>query len=323
MSRGPAYSDSFNPRLSGHETFPLRYGWLKKAFDAVYATEDEEKDNRFVFSGSDAIAKLGVGRNMVVSMRHWATASRIIEDKTRPNRIATTCLGNRIFGPDGLDPYMENIATSWLVHWQLAGWGARSTTWLWAFNYYSGVEFQRENLARSISKFAEERRWKRIATSTIKRDVACLISTYVPRSISALRASHEERLESPLIELGLVRSLGVRDSYRFVRGPKPSLGLGVLAYAITDFWKRSFRDSSTLSFEALAHEPGSPGQVFLLDENEMVEMLSGLEVVTDGDYVWSESSGLKQLVRRNEVGASRQIDFIGLDYASRMTGVNA
>ena len=58
MPRGPLFSDGYRPQLSGHETFPLRYGWLKKAFDAVRETEDED-DNRDVFSGPDAIARFG------------------------------------------------------------------------------------------------------------------------------------------------------------------------------------------------------------------------------------------------------------------------
>ncbi len=323
MSRGPAYSVSFKPRLSGHETFPLRYGWLKKAFDAVYATDGTGKGDRSVFSGPDAIARLGVGKNMVASIRHWAAATRIIEDGSRSNRITTTTLGNMIFGSNGLDPYMENITTSWLVHWQLAGWGARSTTWFWAFNYYSGIDFEREGLARAIARFAEERRWPRIAHATIKRDVACLIRTYVPQTTRSSLTGHEDRLESPLTELGLIKSLGTKDGFRFVRGPKPSLGLGVLSYAVTDFWRRSFANSNTLSFEALVHEPGSPGQVFLLEENEMVGLLTGLEDVTNGEYVWSETAGLKRLVRRNAIDDDRQFALIEWDYHPNRTGVYA
>lgn len=315
MSRGPAYKEDFRPHMSGHETFPLRYGWLKKAFDAVYATEDGRHDNRFVFSGPDAIAELGVGKNMVASMRHWATAARIIEDQTNPNRIATTLLGKRLFGERGLDPYMENVATSWLVHWQLAGWGKRSTTWLWAFNYYSGIDFERESLAQSVRKFVDDRGKTRIADSTIKRDIACLVRTYVSQTLTTI-ASHEDRLESPLTELGLIKSLGSRDGFRFIRGPKPLLGIGVFSYAVADFWDQSFPNANTLSFEALAHEPGSPGQVFLLEENDMVEMLTRLEEVTKGDYIWSETAGLKQLVRRRSISGERQIDLIDLDYAA-------
>ena len=35
MLRSPLYQDDYRPQLSGHETFPIRYGWLKKAFDRV------------------------------------------------------------------------------------------------------------------------------------------------------------------------------------------------------------------------------------------------------------------------------------------------
>ena len=54
MDRGPLYAEDYQPQLSGHETFPLRYGWLKKAFDAV--DNAPEGDGRAVFADDDAIA---------------------------------------------------------------------------------------------------------------------------------------------------------------------------------------------------------------------------------------------------------------------------
>ena len=99
MLRGPLYRDNYSPQLSGHETFPLRYGWLKKAFDAVQDSKDED-DNRTVFSGPDAIARLGVGKNMVASMRHWAYVSGIIAEPSGQKRIETTALGRLIFGEE-------------------------------------------------------------------------------------------------------------------------------------------------------------------------------------------------------------------------------
>ena len=100
MPRGPIYQEGYRPQLSGHETFPLRYGWLKKAFDAVRATEGDG-ENRSVFTGDDyAIARFGVGKNMVGSMRHWATASDVIEvikDLPDDHRIQTTKLGKLLF----------------------------------------------------------------------------------------------------------------------------------------------------------------------------------------------------------------------------------
>ena len=60
MLRGPLGKDDYRPQFSGHETFPLRYGWLKKAYDAVSKTEGVGSRN--VFLDFDAIAQFGVGQ---------------------------------------------------------------------------------------------------------------------------------------------------------------------------------------------------------------------------------------------------------------------
>ena len=309
MLRGPLYRDGYHPQLSGHETFPIRYGWLKKAFDAVQESEGQE-DNRYVFSGPEAIARFGVGKNMVGSMRHWATVADVIKDA--PGRIVTTPLGRLIFGNRGIDPYMEHPATAWLIHWNLCGRETK-TTWFWAFHHYPAISFEREALIQGIEKLAEELKWPRASAATIRRDVSCFIRTYVAQAPSG-QNGYEDGLESPLIELGLIKATGRRDGFRFVRGPKPSLGPGVFGYAVTDFWNRSFANVNTLSFEALTHAPGSPGRAFLLDENDMVDLLLALEDSTDGVYRWSETAGLKQLIRNRFVSLEESFEFLEEDY---------
>ena len=312
MLRGPIYQEGYHPQLSGHETFPLRYGWLKKAFDAVSAT-GANGESRSVFTGEDAIARFGVGKNMVGSMRHWATASGVIEDVPDEQRIRGTYLGKLLFSDvDGIDPFMEDPATSWLVHWHLAG-RPEKTTWFWAFSHFPALFFEREMLVRGMTRLAEELAWVRSSPATIKRDVACFVRTYVAQPTSR-QASYEDSLESPLIELGLIKPTGRRDGFRFVRGPKPSLGVGVFCYAVTDFWSRSFNSANTLSFEALAHEPGSPGRVFMLDENSLVGLLGEMDQLTGGAYAWSETAGLKQLIRERQLTPEDCIDLLLEDY---------
>ena len=311
MLRGPLYNEDYSPQLSGHETFPLRYGWLKKAFDAVRPRESGE-DNRDVFTGEDAIARFGVGKNMVASIRHWATSAGIIEDTHRGRYIQCTKLGNLLFDDDGRDPYMEKPATSWLVHWHLAG-RADKTTWFWAFNNFTAPYFEREMMVQDLVNLCQDRGWDRASPATVKRDVACFVRTYVSQPVSR-QTSYEDVLESPLTELALIKPTGRRDGFRFVRGPKPSLGVGVFAYAVTDFWSRSFSSANTMSFEVLAYEPGSPGRVFLLDENSLVDLLGEIERVTDGAYTWSETAGLKQLIRDGEVDSDEALDFVKKDY---------
>ena len=97
MARGPLYQADYTPQFSGHETFPLRYGWLKKVYDRVAATEDQP-GNRAACWDNDAIARFGVGKNMVASMRHWAKAIGIISEP-ETNSVRTTELGDLLFGP--------------------------------------------------------------------------------------------------------------------------------------------------------------------------------------------------------------------------------
>lgn len=139
-----------------------------------------------------------------------------------------------------------------------------------------------------------------------------MVRTYVRRPTSA-KASYEDALESPLTELGLIRSAGRRDGFRFVRGQKPTLGAGVFALAVTQFWD-DYSKANTLPFEALAHEPGSPGRVFQFDEEALADRLLGIEEDTGGVYRWSEAAGLKQLIRDHKVEKAEALDFINQDY---------
>lgn len=311
MNRGPLYDEGYRPQLSGHETFPLRYGWLKKAYDAVKSAENN-RDGISVFSADDAIARFGVGKNMVASMRHWATAAGIIEEKK--GRPTTTSLGCVLFDDvDGLDPYMENPSTSWLIHWKLCSQPAK-TSWYWAFNHYPALTFHRDILVRNIAELASDLGWSRASQATIKNDVACFVRSYVSH-VPKGNGNHEDGLESPLTELGLIRSREDHHGLRFVRGRKPSLGSGVFTFAVTEFWRRHSPSARTLSFEALAHEPGCPGRVFQLDENDLIDRLYGLEDSSNGRYTWSETAGLKQIVRDFEFDSHDPTEFIKSDYS--------
>lgn len=311
MARGPLYQNSYTPQLSGHETFPLRYGWLKKAYDAV-AAAGGEAEIRNVF-GDDAIARFGVGKNMVAAIRHWAQVAGILVESAAAKTVRATALGDRLFGTQGLDPYMEDPATLWLIHWQLAAQPTK-TTWFWAFNHYPGVTFEREQIVKGVERLAKDRQWARVAAATVKNDVACFIRTYVAQQPST-RSGNDDALECPLSELGLIRALGKRDGFRFVRGAKSSLGDGVFAYALLDFWSRH-TSAATLSLEAIAHEPGSPGRVFLLDENDVADRLAELAEVTGGNFRWSETAGLKQVVRDRGIAPELALAFAEADFSA-------
>lgn len=311
MARGPLFEDDYRHQLSGHETFPLRYGWLKKAFDAIEAAQGRA-ENKSVFLGEESIARFGVGKNMVASMRHWAAAAGIIAESQGSNLIRTTEFGRKLFSAGGLDPYMEHPATLWLVHWKLAA-RPEKTTWYWAFNHYPAITFEREHLVKGIARLAKDRGWSRVAATTVKNDVACFVRTYVAQQPSG-QAGNDDALESPLTEVGLIKAIGKRDGFRFVRGPKSTLGDGVFLYALLDFWSRYSKKAATLSFEAIAHAPGGPGRVFQFDENDVADRLAKLDEISGGAIRWSETAGLKQIARDTDLNFEAALNYVDMDY---------
>jgi hypothetical protein len=298
--------DNTNNRLqfAGHETFPLRYGWLKKAYDAVSFDQGLDSNASSAFNEESAIALFGVGRNMVISIKHWAIATDILAAEEYPGeraaRITTGRLGNLIFG-EALDPYLEHPGSLWMLHWMLAGKPGRATVWHWAFNEFHEPTFDRELMRRRLTRRCQELseagrlgKDRTISDITIRRDVECLVRTYFALT-GGVRRAPEDSIESPLAELGLIQKAGVGELYRFRRGPKSSLPDEVFLFALVDFWRTYYPGRRSFSVDYLTFERGSPGQVFLLDEEAVAERLVRLDALTDGALRWDESSGMRQL----------------------------
>ena len=91
------------------------------------------------------------------------------------------------------------------------------------------------------------------------------------------------------------------------------MGNGVFTYALLDFWSR-YSTAATLSFEAIAHAPGGPGRVFLFDENDVADRLAALDSATHGALQWSETAGLKQVVRNIDIDDESALSWIRNDY---------
>jgi hypothetical protein len=275
-------------QFAGHETFPLRLLWLKKAYDAVAKGVSVGS-----FHEPDAIARFGVGRNMAVSMRHWSIAAGMIEESGK--KLNASELGHVVLSDDGLDPFLEIPATLWLTHWRLASAPANTTTIYFAFNAIASQEFDVDGLARDIEALVAERGW-RASRVTVRRDIEVFLRSYVRRE----DVSTEDAAEPLLAELGLVRSMKPSGHFEFVRGPKPTIPDGIFAYALADFWERQGGNAS-LSAEQICYGPGSPGRVFKLDEDSVVTRLMRMEDATRGAWIWTDTAGLKQIQSRRKV----------------------
>lgn len=306
MMTGILSDPSYRPQFSGHETFPLRQLWLLKAYDAVVGNSSATHSG--IFSDEDAIVRFGVGKNMVTSIKHWALACDMIEN--HDGKFIPTEIARRIFSDNGLDPYSEHPATTWLIHWILAGRGVRSTTWFWLFNHVGAQTFDRKTIFYSIKEFLTKKGGRLPTDTTLRRDIECCIRSYIPRLNSE---SLEEIAEPVLGELGLIYQ-GSHGTLEFRRGPKHTLPDGIFTFALLEFWAHFSPNTTTLSFDSIAHEYGSPGRVFKLDENSVVDRLITLDQITHGCLVWSETSGMRQVIRTSADSLDK-LDILNSAYA--------
>ena len=250
---------------------------------------------------------LGVGKNMVRSIHHWCQVARLIElggmDLNNRRRFVPTDFGNSIFADDGFDPYLEDVATLWLIHWQLATNTNRATTWFWAFSVFGQNEFGRDTFTAELINWTERNTRNRISENSIKRDVDCFLRTYTPSRLTKTTII-EDTFDCPLVELGLISNSPDGNTYRFHRGPKPSLPIEIFVAALSEFWDTRFSENSTLTFANIAYSEKSPGRTFQLDEDALVEYLDRLENLTDGAFRYDETAGVKQVYRDRKIAST-------------------
>ena len=233
---------------------------------------------------------------MVRSIRHWCNAAGLIQAGDDRTRLEPTNLGRAIFADDGFDPYLEDSATLWLIHAQLAANANRATTWYWAFGFFNQSEFRKERFTSELLNWTEKTGLKRTSDNSINRDVDCFLRTYVPSRMTK-GTMIEDSFNCPLVELGLISDSSDGFTYQFHRGAKPSLPTPVFAAALSRFWGSRNSSRNSLALAEIAYSPESPGQIFKLDEDSVVGYLEELENLTDGALRYDETAGLKQVYR--------------------------
>jgi len=262
---------SATPSFANHQTFHPRFGWLKKGFDA--ASKDPD-----VFNRPDAPLILGVGKNMVEAIRFWCTATRVLARRPNPDRprmsvSVPTGLGVALLSEGGLDPYMEDPTTLWVLHWQAVSPQTNLPVWWSTFNDLTALEFSEPELLRFCVDEIADTTWSQPKESSVQKDVDCLLRMYTARE-TRNRQSLDDLLDSPFRDLGiLIPAPTGRDTYRFVRGAKPTLAPAAVAYACLDFMAMTDPDARTVSLSRLTADSGSPGRLFKLTEEVVLGAL--------------------------------------------------
>ena len=298
------------PRYSGHETFVCRYAWLPKVVRQI-----TEKPDLFRHE-HDAMVRLGVGKNMVRSARFWAESAQVIESCDVGHRVSA--FGHRLLGHDGHDPFLEWPETLWLLHWKIAtNPGQPIFYWREMLNFWHRSEFSPSEALEFLKR--ELRGVKKPPSdSTLDAGLRVFVNTYVPTRGRKGEVA-EDNLDSPLVELGLIRPTGERTTtdqgarepiYSFNLDDKPSVTNALFAYCLDDFWRHHHPDEQTLPFRFASVAAESPGQVFKLPELAVRTRLEALAHTTKGALEFVESSALPKVERSRGIARDDLLDAI-------------
>lgn len=258
-------------KFRAHETFFIRKGWINKGLRGV--TQD---GTIFISKEENPMDVLGIGSNMVKSLRYWLQAVGLTEEPNHGRRIQTlTDFGQLVYDHDR---YIEEIGTLELLHYKLATNLDLATAWYFFFNEFNMTGFTREDYIEAIQKWiAMQEDGESVAVRSLADDFQCIMSTYLPRyKTNPNRVSPENNIDCPLGELGLIDVLG-RDKKNYKKAI-PTADL-LCPYTLLAIISEQAKDREEISLNELLTAPMNIGRVFNLDAITMLDALYRIEKV--------------------------------------------
>ena len=270
--------------FSGHDTFHCRQFWLKKAYDFVEAEKS--------FNEDEASLMLGVGKNMVTAIRYWARCFQVIDKEDKP-----TSIGKKLLGEKGWDPYLEDDGSLWLLHYWLVSKEEGATGFNMIFNELirQRPEFNTESYIRYVHQNIDDR----INTSTLKKDFTVFYRTYY----ADFKAKDiEESFTGILTELNLLKQVQKtvidtdgkakdKNVWCVDREVRSGIPEEVVLYVILD----QNPGVRSIGFEQLYQNVNSPGSVFALNKEGLMQLLERISEKWNGQIIFSSEAGIREL----------------------------
>ncbi len=274
--------------FSGHESFPCKTLWLKKGYDFVVAGND--------FNSPEAVIGLGVGKNMVASIRFWLRVFGVTEND-KPTEIADYLFNDQ----HGKDRYLEDIATLWLLHFNLV-FSEDATLYKM---FFCGVQrerthFEREQVLTYVKlRMVEAGKMTLFNPNTVKKDVAVLLQNYaLPR-----KPQSNEDFSSLLIDLDLIRQNSEGKGYYFNVDGKRQVTKEIFLYGLLKL--REQEGDNSIPFNTIQERVGL---VFCMQDFETIKMLKQIASEYSQYIAYSDVAGIKQIQFIKDLDVKQVLD---------------
>ncbi len=273
-------------RFSGHETFQCKEQWLIKGLQLVENQTNTEESE---------IQELGVGRNMVKSIRHWLRAFGWISNDQKVSEIGKLIQDK--------DPYLEHESTTWLLQYYLCKEQYASIFHLIFYDYFSEKvtnEFSESSIIHFVSRKLKSIKEKEVAENTLKADFKVFVKTYLPpkKNIKTI----EEDFNAPLLQLGLImdtqRKNGNNESvYRINKSMHASISPNLFKFILLDY----FDSESVISLDEIRKKIGSILCLSLDGVENLIAEICTVSSEGRAEFVFKDDAGIKQLQIKSKI----------------------
>lgn len=242
-------------KMKRHESFTIREGWLSKG---LLALDDNEK----VFSSEDATDILGIGTNMVKSLKYWLYATNLIKDNK--NKIEITDFGKLILQ---YDPYMEDSFTWWMIHINMVLNQNDFFVGNLFFNKLISKNFFKEDVFNCVSESLNQKKLE-FNEKILIDEINVIIKTYV---IDNSNENPENNFSCPLAELELLKRIS-KDNYERLKPNYRNLDYLAVYYLLLNL----LDDREYISIDDLLKINNSPTRILNLDKNACNDYLDDM-----------------------------------------------
>ena len=272
-------------RFSGHETFICKQFWPKKGYD--FLTSDNK------FSDEDAVVKLGVGKNMVNSIRFWLRSMSLIDKNDQ-----TTNFAKLIFDDKGFDPYLEDIGTVWFLHYLLVSTGYASLYNI-IFNEFLKIknEFTKVSLQNYLKRLSTNKDGGFYNEKTVRNDIAVFLRNYLQSENETKNSNIEDDYSGLFQELDLIKRFeqqgldrNMEKYYLIEREDRTSLPKEIFLFTML----LNNRIGDSVSLNELVSDYNSVGNIFLMNRNGIYQKIE--ELLADFSFLsFNQTAGVPLL----------------------------
>ncbi len=252
-----------------HESFYLRNKWISKGLKHV-------ENSPTFFYEKDNFEKIGLGKNMVRSLRFWLTALNLVYEDNKTHHL--TQLGEIIFNKDRL---LEKQSTIAILHSELLlNIGNTATVFNWFFTKYKETVTSRANLKAAFKFWVDEKEAKPVSEKSLERDIDVLIQLYTKE---ADENDPEDSIFSPFTSLNLIKEERSGERSELIRKSKVQYNSNDL----TAFYYLLIRYAQNekvefIQLEEIMNHETLWGKVFNISKSQAIDILNSL--TSDQEY---------------------------------------